>query len=46
MLGLNNNMVMMMTTPEVVTTIEVVLMTIAHEDKQVIKLAVKDAQAG
>lgn len=46
MLDSNNFVVLSMKTPKDVTTIEVILMTTTHEDKQVLKLAIKDAQDG
>lgn len=45
-LGPDNIMILMMTTLEVVTTLDVILITITHEDKQVLKEAIKDAQDG
>lgn len=43
MIGHDNLMVLMITTPKMQTT---KLMTITHEDKKVLKLEVEDAQDG
>lgn len=44
MIGQDILMVLMITTPKMQTTIK--LMTITHEDKQLLKLEMKDAQDG
>lgn len=45
---LDNVMILIMTTPKAVTSLEVILMKTMHEDKQVLKLVqvVTDAQSG